>query len=339
MKIVLAFGLFLCGSLLCSVRAQSGSTYNIVNRIHLEGDEKWDFLFSDNAAGRLYVSHGNMVQIVDEKKGIELGRIVDLQGVHGIAIAPEWNKGFISTKDDNSVVVFDTKTFKTIKKIAVPGKSPDAILYEPFSKKIFVFNGHSNNATVLDPNTGTFVDSISFSGNPEVAVSDGKGKIYVNLEDASSIAVINVTTYKVEHVWPIAPGQEPTGLAFDNETHRLFSVCANKLMVVTNAESGKVVTTLPIGAKPDGAAFDNTLKRAYSTNGEGTLTVVQEKPGDSYSVMETVTTQKGAKTITLNQLTHHVFSSTADYELAVGDAKPKLKSGSFMVLDIAPGKM
>ena len=314
----------------------SKEAYKIANKIHLEGDEKWDYLFSDDQGGRLYVSHGSMVQVVDEAKGAVVGKITGLDGVHGIAIAPALNKGFISTKNDNSVTIFDTKTLKVIKKIEVTGKSPDAILFDSFSQKVFVFNGHSNNATVINAETNAIIATIAFEGNPEASATDGKGKIYVNLEDASKIAVINASTYKVENVWSITPGSEPTGLALDNETHRLFSVCANKLMVVVDSETGKVITTLPIGEKCDGAAFDPALKCAYSSNGEGTVTVVKEDSKDSFVVSETIKTQKGAKTITLNKQTHHIYLSSADFEAQTGTIKAKLIPNTFVVLDIAP---
>ena len=310
--------------------------YKIVNKIHLQGDEKWDYLFSDDAAGLLYVSHGNMVQVVDQAKGEMVGKIEGLNGVHGIAIAPALNKGFISTKNDNSVTVFDTKTYKIIQKLEVTGTSPDAILFDAFSQKVFVFNGHSDNATVLDAVTNSIVATIALSGNPEFSATDGKGKIYVNLESKSSIAVINATTFKVENVWPLAPGEEPTGLALDNETHRLFSVCANKLMVVVDAETGKVITTLPTGDKTDGAAFDPSLKCAYSSNGEGTVTVVKEINKDSFSVLENIATQKGAKTIAVNKKTHHLYVPTAAFDATPGVEKPKMLPGTFVVLDIAP---
>jgi len=334
-NITLVFLVLLTSGLVHSANVPK-EAYKIANKFHLDGNEKWDYLFSDDTSGRVYVSHGTMVQVVDQAKGTVLGKITGLDGVHGIAIAPALNKGFISTKNDNSVTIFDTKTFKVIKKIEVTGKSPDAIFFDSFSQKVFVFNGHSNNATVINAETNEIVATIAFEGNPEACATDGKGKIYVNLEDASKIAVINASSYKVENVWSIAPGTEPTGLALDNEIHRLFSVCANKLMVVVDSETGKVITTLPIGEKCDGAAFDPALKCAYSSNGEGTVTIVKEVSKDSFVVSETVKTQKGAKTITLNKLTHHLYLSSADFEAQTGTTKATLIPNSFVILDIAP---
>ena len=322
-----------CGSFI-TLHAQTASSFRIANKIHLEGDEKWDYLFSDDQASRLYVSHGKMVQVIDETKGEVVGKIADLDGVHGIAIAPALNKGFISTKNDNSVTIFDTKTLKVIKKLAIDGKSPDAILFDSFSQKVYVFNGHSNNATVINASNNEIVATIALTGNPEFSATDGKGRIYVNLESASSIAVINTTTYKVENVWPIVPGVEPTGLALDCETHRLFSVCANKIMVIVNAENGKVITSLPIGEKCDGAAFDPGMKCAYSSNGDKTMTVVKEGNDDKFTVSENFPTQEGARTIAVNKMTHHIYLSAADFEPAQDGKKGKIKSGSFVVLDI-----
>jgi YVTN family beta-propeller protein len=321
----------------CSVFAKdaSASNYKIVNKISIEGNEKWDYLFSDDSSGRLYVSHGSQVVVIDEVTGKVTGKISGLKGVHGIAIAPELNKGFISTKMDNTVTIFDTNTFEVIKKVVVTGTNPDAILFDAFSQKVFVCNGHSNNATVIDAVSNEIVATIKLAGNPEYSQTDGKGKIYVNLEDASSIAVINATTYKVENVWPLAPGTEPTGLALDNETHRLFSVCANKLMIVVDAESGKVIANLPTGPRTDGAGFDPSLKCAYSSNGNETMTVVKEDANDQYSVLENVPTHEGARTITVNKITHHIYLPSADFEAAAaGQKSGKMIPGTMVVLDI-----
>jgi YVTN family beta-propeller protein len=323
----------------CFISAQAVSpkgAYKVINKISVEGDEKWDYLFSDDKAGLLYVSHGSMVQVVDETKKVVVGKITGMKGVHGIAIAPEFSKGFITSGKDSSVVIFNTKTYETIKKVKVNGAGPDAIIYDAFSKKVFVFNAKSNNANVIDAASNEIIANIAFSGNPEAAESDGKGYVFVNLESASSIAVINATTNKVENIWSLAPGTEPTGLALDNENHRLFSTCANKLMVVVDAESGKVVSTLPIGDKPDGAAFDPTYKVAFSSNGgDMTLTVIKEESKDKFSVMENMPTQKGAKTIAINKLTHHIYLPTARFEASEQGEKPKVIPNTFVILEVA----
>jgi len=320
------------------VSAQSG--YKVVNQIHLEGDGGWDYLSVDEAAGRLYVSHATMAPVVDLKTGTQIGKIPDTNGIHGIAVAPSLNKGFTSNGRDNSVTVFDLKTLEVIEKIQVSGKNPDAILYDLFSGKLFTFNGGSSNASVIDPAQNKEIGVIPLDGKPEFPQTDGKGTIYVNIEDKSEISVINAKTLKVEKSWSIAPGEEPSGLALDNQTNRLFSVCGNKLMVVSDAIAGKVVTTLPIDGGCDGVAFDPDTKRAFSSNGgDGTITVVQEENKDSFKVLETVTSQRGARTISIDKTTHHLYLSTAEFgEAKAGERRSPMKPGTFMVLDVAPMK-
>ena len=321
----------------CLAYSQSApkAVYKVINKISLEGDGGWDYLFSDDQANRLYVSHGNQVQVIDEVKKEVIGKITGLKGVHGIAIAPALNKGFISCGKDSSVTVFDTNTFAVLKRVVVTGANPDAILFDAFSQKVFVFNARSNNVTVLDAVSNNIVATIALSSNPEFAVTNGKGLIYVNLESASSIAVLNALTYKVEKVWSIAPGEEPSGLALDNQTQRLFSVCANKMMIVVDAQTGKIIAKLPTGSGTDGVAFDQALKCVYSSNGEGTMTVVKETADGKCSVLENVTTQKGARTITVNKLTHHIYLPTASYEAAAAGQRAKAVPGSFVILEIA----
>jgi len=319
------------------VNAQPG--YKVVNQLHLEGDGGWDYLTVDESAGRLYVSHSSMALVVDLKTGKQVGKIPDTNGIHGIAIATSLNKGFTSNGRDSSVTVFDLKTLETTGKIKVTGKNPDAILYDAFSQKLFTFNGGSSNATVIDPKLNKVIGTIKLDGKPEFPASDGNGKIYVNIEDKSEISVINAATLKVEKTWSIAPGEEPSGLALDKETHRLFSVCGNKLMVISDAEAGKVVTTLPIGDRCDGVAFDPSLKRAYSSNGDATITVVQEENKDSFKVIETIVTQKGARTIAIDKTTHHLYLPSAEFEPAPeGTRRPAMKPGTFVVLEVAPVK-
>ena len=310
-----------------------------MGRIPLEGDGGWDYLNVDEPAGRLYVSHASMALVVDLKTGKQIGKIPNTNGIHGIALVTSINKGFTSNGRDSSVTVFDLKTLEVTGKIRVTGKNPDAILYDTFSQKLYTFNGGSSSATVIDPKENKVVATISLDGKPEFPASDGEGKIYVNIEDKSEISVINASTFKVDKSWSIAPGEEPSGLALDNETHRLFSVCGNKLMVVSDAEAGKVVTTLPIGDRCDGVAFDPAFKRAYSSNGEGTMTVIQEVNSDNFKVLETVVTQKGARTIAVDKTTHHLYLPTAEFEAGnTTNGRPAMKSGTFMVIDIAPVK-
>jgi DNA-binding beta-propeller fold protein YncE len=334
--------IFLCCSNFLKAQTEA-SGYKIVNRFHIEGDGGWDYLNVDESTGRIFVSHRTVVQVIDEKDGKLLGTIPDTKGVHGIAIAADLNKAFISNGGDSSVTIIDLKSLAFITKVQVTGKNPDAILYDPFSHKVFVYNGRTANATVIDGTANKVIATIKLDGKPENSVTDGKGKVYVNIEDKSEISVINSTTDKVEQTWSIAPGEEPSGMALDNETHRLFTVCSNKLMVILDALSGKVITSLPIGDRCDGAAFDPALKRAYSSNGDGTMTVVQEISPDEFKVLENVATLPGARTITVDKKTHHIFMSTAEYEApspSAGNAnnRPAVKPGTFMVLDVAPVK-
>lgn len=316
----------------------STSEYKISKRMNTGIDGGWDYLIVDEPTQRLFVSHGTVTQVVDIKSGTLLYTIADTKGVHGIAIANDLNKGFISNGKDTSVTVFNLKTLEIITKTKVTGVNPDAILYDEFSHKVFVYNGRTANATVIDANTNKVVETIKLEGKPEFSVTDGKGKIYVNIEDKNSITLINATTLKVEKNWSIAPGEEPTGLALDNKNHRLFSVCGNKMMVVLNTENGEVVATTPIGDGCDGVAFDEVKNRIFSSNGEGTITVIKQESENKYSILETVATQKGARTIALDKTTHQLFLPTAEYGETPAVTKenprprPTIKPASFVIL-------
>jgi YVTN family beta-propeller protein len=312
------------------------SNYKITNKISLPGEGFWDYIAVDEVNGKIYVAHSSMVQVVDIKTGKLAGEIPDTKGVHGIALAPELNKGFTSNGRDSSVTVFNLATLETEEKIKVTGQNPDAILYDSFSKRVFTGNGRSASFSVIDAVSNKEIGIIPLDGKPEAIVTEGKGKIFVNIEDKSLINVIDAGTLKVISRWPISPGEEPSGLALDNETHRLFSVCGNKLMVVVDAGTGRVITTLPIGDGCDGAAFDPFYKRVYSSNGEGTMTVVQEVNANVFKVLETVPTQRSARTIALDKSTHHVYLPCAEFESAPSEnnRRPAVKPNSFTVLDI-----
>jgi DNA-binding beta-propeller fold protein YncE len=332
--VLFIFSVFLA----CNPAHNSGTTtsnYKITNRIHLDGDGFWDYLAVDAATDRLFVSHGTQVQVVDLKTGKLSGTIPDTKGVHGIAIANDLGKGFISCGRDTSVMIFDLITLQVTGKIKVTGANPDAILYDPFTKRVFSFNHNGKNATAIDAVTGKILATIALEGEVEFAVTDGKGTIYVNLEDVSKIAVIDSKNLKVLNNWSVAPGEEPTGLAFDVKNNRLFSVCGNQKMIVMNSKTGKIVQTLPIGDGTDGVDFDPAVQRIYSSNGEGTMTVVAENTPDEFSVLATVSTQKGARTIAMNPQTHHLYLPTAEREAPVGNERPAVKAGTFMVLEIA----
>ena len=303
--------------------AQS-TIYKISGKIDIGGEGWWDYVAIDVPMHRLYVAHSTKVHVVDLSSNKVIGEIDNLQGVHGIAFADEFGKGFISNGRSNTVTVFDLKTNKTIDSISVNGKNPDAIVYDPFTKRIFTFNGHSSNSTAIDAKTNKVVGTIELDGKPEFAVSNGSGLMYVNIEDKSEIVQFNPQTLKVLNVWPIAPGESPSGLALDVKNNILFSGCDNNLMMIVNAETGKVIGSVPIGGHVDGCAFDPETNLAFSSNGEGTLTVVKETSPTEFKVVDNVTTEKGLRTIALDPTTHKVY--------LIGNLEGKDNTKSFGVL-------
>src|SRR5882724_7400160 len=298
--------------IVCAIHPMPQAGYKVVQKTTLGGDGGWDYLLVDPQTQRVFISRSTHVMVVDANSGKILGDIPDTAGVHGIALVPELNKGFTSNGRDNSVSVFDLKTLAVSKKIPV-GKNPDAILYDPAAKLIFTANGGSHDLTAVDPKTETVKGTIPLDGRPEAGVSDEKGHVYFNLEDKSMVAEVDAKKLTVEAKWPLHPGEEPTGIAMDRKNRRLFSGCANKLMVVLDADNGHVITTLPIGSGVDGTEFDPSSKLAFSANGEGTLTVVREDAADKFSVVENVPTQRGARTLSLDPKTHRIYLSTAEF--------------------------
>ena len=340
-KIIIISCLLLIANCFC-LGQNKVSKYKIVNKFSVEGDGGWDYLALDENSDRLFISHGTVTQIMDIKTGKIIATINDTKGVHGIAIDKEENKAFISCGKDSSVLVINLKTLELITRVKVTGANPDAILYDKFSDKVFVYNGRSSNATVIDPKTNTVVSTILLAGKPEFSVTDGKGKVYVNIEDKSLITVIDSKKLSVENIWPLAPGEEPSGLAIDTVNKRLFSVCDNKKMVVIDAQNGKIISTLEIGENVDGCAFDYRLKRAYSSNGEGTVTVVQEKTANEYNVFDTIQSLSGARTICIDNRNSHIYLPSAETgpapEPTAENPHPRrtVKPGTFTILEIAP---
>ena len=263
-------------------------------------------------AHRLYVSHATKVVVIDTTTDKVIGEIPNTNGVHGIAIAEKFGRGFTSNGRNNTVTIFDLKTLKTIG-TAKTDKNPDIIIFDPATNRVFAFNGGSNNATVIDAADGKVAGTVELGGKPEFAVSNGKGTVYVNIEDKSQVVAIDSKKLTVTSRWPIAPGEEPTGLAIDPKTERLFIVCSNKKMIVMDAAKGKVIADLPTGTGTDGAEFDPGTKFAFSSNGEGTLTVVHEDSKDKFSVAESDTTQPRARTMAVDTKTHKVYLPTAQF--------------------------
>lgn len=315
------------------------SGYHINKKTVLGGEGGWDYLTVDSKARRVYISRGTHVMVVDADSYALLGDISGTNGVHGIAIASDIDKGFVSDGRDNNVTIFDTKTLKVLG-TAPAGKNPDAIIYDPASKRVFAFNGGSKDATAIDAKTGTVAGTIPLGGKPEFAVADEKGHVFVNSEDTSEIVQFDSNKMAVENRWKIAPGEEPSGLAIDLKHRRLFSVCSNKLMVVVNADSGAVITTLPIGQGTDAAGFDPETGFAFSSNGEGTLTVVHEDSPDKFSVVDTVATQARARTMAVDLKTHQVFTVSAEFGPAPAPSaqqqrpRPPMLPGTFTLISL-----
>ena len=291
--------------------AQAADNYHITKKIPIPGQGSWDYLAIDEAARRLYVSHGTQVEVLDVDSGAIVGKIENTPGVHGIAIAPELGRGFASNGQSSTATIFDLKTLKTIAQVPV-GKKPDAIIYDPATSRVFAFNGDSNSATAIQAADGKVAGTVDLGGGPEFAAADGSGYVYDNLEDASVVLKINSRSLKVEQRWPTAPCSSPSSMAIDRANRRLFIGCRSKVMAVMNADTGQVITTLPIGDHVDATAFDPESRLVFNSNGEGTLTVIHQDSPDKYSVVQTVKTLPKAKTMALDPKTHQLFLSTAE---------------------------
>jgi hypothetical protein len=312
--------------------ASGPSGYHVAKTIPVGGDSGWDYLTVDSVNRRVYVSHGTHVVVLDADTQATVGDIPDTQGVHGIAIATDLGRGFVSNGRANTVTIFDISTLKTVGTVNT-GTNPDAIIFDSVSKRVFAFNGRSKDATVINAVDGWVAGTIPLGGKPEFAVADGRGGVYVNIEDTSELAHLDAKALTVLHRWPLKPCEEPSGLAMDPSTHRLFAGCSNQLMAVVDADSGKVVATIPIGKGVDANAFDPATQLAFSSNGEGSLTVVHEDSADKYTVVENVPTKRSARTMGLDLKTHNIFLSAADFDPpAQGEQRPKMKPGSFVVL-------
>ena len=314
--------------------------YKLTGSIPIGGTGGWDYLTADGENHRLYVSHAGDVEVVDLSSQKPVGKISGMNRIHGIAIANDLNTGFISDGGTNEVVLFDLKTLKVKDKVKA-GTNPDGIVYDPASKRVFAFNGRSQNATAIDATTGKVAGTIALGGKPEFPVSDGKGNVYDNIEDKNEIVQIDSKTLQVKAHWSVAPCESPSGLAIDKENRRLFAVCDEKKMAVVDADTGKVVATPEIGEGPDAAGFDPGTKLAFSSNGDGTLTVIRQNGKDDYAVAENVPTAKGARTMALDPETHKVYLSSAEYGPAPAASaqtphpRPSVLPGSFKILVVS----
>jgi DNA-binding beta-propeller fold protein YncE len=331
------FSIALGGLLSVSAKPQPAgpSGYQLVKTIPLPGEGFWDYVGVDSDARRIYVSHGTKVLALDADSFAVVGEIPDTQGVHGIAVAPEFGRGFTSNGRAATSTIFDLKTLKTLSTVNT-GRNPDAIAYDDVSKRVFTFNGASKDATAFAAADGKVAGTIALNGKPEFAAVDGKGKVYVNIEDTSELVEIDTKELKILHRWPLAPCESPSGLSMDRKSRRLFAGCENKLMAVVDADTGKVIATPAIGQGVDATAYDPGTGFALSSNGEGTLTVVKQDGHDNYSVLDNVTTKKSARTMGLDLKTHNVVLPAADFlPPKPGERRGEMKPGSFVLLVVS----
>lgn len=308
------------------------SGYHLISTFHIKSPGGWDYPAVDPQSGKLYLSHGNQVNILNKKSGDSLGVIPNTTGVHGIAFVHGQNKGYISAGRLNAVVVFSLTTGETIKQVPV-GKNPDWIFYDDYSKRVITSNHTGGDISLIDPETDQVTATIEVGGKLETIVSDHAGKLYINVEDKNAIAEIDLRQQKVTNTWPL-PAEGPTGLVMDTKTRRLFSSCDGKL-VILNADNGRVVDTIAIGDGADGAAFDPATHLIFTSNGSGTLSVIHEQDADHFQLIENVTTKRGARTISLDPATHRVYLPAAEYEAAqpgAANSRPRMIPGSFQVL-------
>jgi DNA-binding beta-propeller fold protein YncE len=322
-------------------QATAPAPYAVVKKLKIGGEGRWDLFAVDARTHRLYVPRSDHVLAIDAETGAVVGQVKDTKGVHGVALVPDLNRGFTSNGQDASMTVFDLKTLEVLGKVKA-GTNPDAILHDPASMRVFCFNGKSKDVTALDAAVDfakePATERLDLGGKPELAVADGKGRIFVNIEEKNEVVRFDAKSLKITGRFALAPGEEPSGLAIDVENHRLYAACGNKMMVVLDAETGLVLATPPIGAGVDGAGFDPATGTAFCSNGEGTLSVVRETGPMRFEVVQTLATQKGAKTMALDPATHRIYLPTAEFgpapavTLEQPHPRPRIVPDSFTIL-------
>jgi DNA-binding beta-propeller fold protein YncE len=325
--------LFACTfGLLIAVSSHADEPYHFIKEIPVGGEGGWDYLTADPAAHRLYVSHATKVVVIDTESGQIVGEITNTIGVHGIALAPKFNRGFVSDGRANQVSIFDLKTLQTVATVPA-GRNPDCIMAGPKQQEIYAFNGKDHSATVIATDTGSVVATIPLDGKPEFAQLDGKaGRMFDNIEDKSEVAVIDTSSHQVVTNWPEAPGESASGMAIDRKAHHLFLGCDNQMMVMMDDQTGKVLATVPIGDGVDANAFDPETKLAFASCGDGTTTIAHED-GDTLTVVQTLRTERGARTMALDSKTHDIYLATARMEApAPGERRGKVVPGTFKIL-------
>ncbi|HKW10470.1 MAG TPA: hypothetical protein VJO33_08820 [Gemmatimonadaceae bacterium] len=318
--------------------SQATATYHVTQRYTLGGDGGWDYVILDTTGNRLFIGRQNRVMVVDEASGKLLGEITGLSAAHGTALDNATGHGFATSGRDSSVVMFDLKTLNVLGRTTAADDA-DAITYDPVSKLVFTFNGDANSSSVIDPKTGKRVGTIALGGKPEYGVPDGRGKLYANIEDKAEVVEIDAASQKVTRRWSLAPCESPTGLAIDRAHRRLFSGCRNKHLAISDADKGKLITTLPIGAGVDANAFDPGTQDAFASNADGTLTVVHEDAPDRFHVVQTVTTMPGARTMALDPRSHRLYLVSAQFGPTPTEStaanprrRPPVVPGSFTLL-------
>jgi YVTN family beta-propeller protein len=330
-------GAALAGFAMLACTSSAAQQFQVTNHWKVPGDARWDYLKVDPEAHLLYLTHGTSVEAIDVNTGKIVGPVTGLKGVHGVALDPAGQEGYISDGADNTVVVFDRHSFAVKQKIAA-GTNPDGIAYDPATATVWAFNGRSKNVTVIDTKTKAVVATVALPGKPEFPAADGKGAVFANIEDMNEIVRIDAATHAITATWPLKGCESPSGLAMDTAARRLFSVCDGKVMAVTNADTGASVATVAIGDGPDAVAYDANRKLVFSSNGEGTLTVVKQKSADVYEVLQTVVTQKSARTLALDAATGAIFLAAGEFgprPAATADnphPRPQSIPGSFVVL-------
>jgi DNA-binding beta-propeller fold protein YncE len=314
------------------------ANYGLTKKTVIGGEGGWDYLTVDSENRRIYVSHSTQVEVLNADTHEKVGTIPNLQGVHGIIAVPKHGRGITTNGRSNTATVFDLKTLAVIKELPT-GKNPDALLYDNFSDRVFIFNHSGGDATVVDIKNAEVKGTIALGGEAvEAGVSDEAGTIFVNLEDVNEVVAFDAKSFAIKNRWKI-PGDEPTGIAMDRSTNRLFTVCHSEVMIILDSKNGSVIAQVPIGKRVDGVVFDASSKRAFCSNGEGTITVVQENSSSAFEVVATIPTQPGARTITMDAKTHHIFVSTAQYGAAPAattenpNPRPPVVPGTFMILE------
>ena len=335
MKRILAF--VVAVSTIAVIPAAAQRSYKLTDRVKLGGEGGWDYLTYDPDAKRVFITRGNHVMVVDAKTLKPTADITDLSGIHGVALAPALGRGFISSGGDNMLVIFDLKSLKAVDKVKV-GERPDAILYDASAKRVYTFNAKSQDSTVVDAVSGKVIGTIPLGGKPETAVADGKGNVYVNIEDRSEIVRIDTAKLTVAEHFPMAGCDEPSALAFDVTHRRLFAGCASKIVAVVDPDAGKLVTTVDIGAGVDAGAFNPRTKQLFMSCGEGVLTVIHEDTPNKYTVLQSVPTAKGARTMALDEASSTVYTVTAQFDPTPPPAgqRRKILPDTFELLVVRP---